>query len=82
LRHRGVFASLMLAVHDHAIDDALDEQLGLPDAVVGVMGGHALRRSENAYRRTAELGRRLARAGRMVMTGGGPGAMEAANLGA
>jgi predicted Rossmann-fold nucleotide-binding protein len=82
LTHRDVFASLMMAIHDHAIDDALDEQVGERDGVVGVMGGHAVRRSDHAYRAAAELGRRLARAGRLVMTGGGPGAMEAANLGA
>jgi predicted Rossmann-fold nucleotide-binding protein len=82
LVHGDVFASLMMAVHDHAIDDALDERVRNRDAVIGVMGGHALRRSDAAYRDTAELGRRLARAGRVVMTGGGPGAMEAANFGA
>ena len=50
--------------------------------IVGVMGGHALRRDERAYRAAAELGRALTRAGATVATGGGPGAMEAANLGA
>ena len=35
-----------------------------------------------AYRLVAKLGRQLARAGRLIVTGGGPGVMEAANLGA
>ena len=76
--------SLAAALHDHAITDALDEAtLGVdPRTVVGVMGGHALVRGEDDYRRAVELGRRLAAAGRTVLTGGGPGAMEAANLGA
>jgi predicted Rossmann-fold nucleotide-binding protein len=76
-----VFASMLRAVHDDAVSDALDELL--TDArVVGVMGGHAMARGTDAYAGAAHLGRELARAGFTVATGGGPGAMEAANLGA
>ncbi|PZT68441.1 Rossmann fold nucleotide-binding protein [Streptomyces sp. SW4] len=76
-----VFASMLRAVHDDAVSDALDELLaGAP--VVGVMGGHAMARGTEAYAGAARLGRELARAGLTVATGGGPGAMEAANLGA
>ena len=39
-------------------------------------------RGTDAYAGAARLGRALARAGLTVATGGGPGAMEAANLGA
>ena len=46
------------------------------------MGGHALLRTDDTYRSAVELGARLTGAGRTVLTGGGPGAMEAANLGA
>jgi predicted Rossmann-fold nucleotide-binding protein len=73
--------TLAAALHDQAISDALDEAL-TTDQVVGVMGGHALLRGENGYRAAAELGRVLTLGGRTVLTGGGPGAMEAANLGA
>ncbi|MFE6224430.1 LOG family protein [Streptomyces sp. NPDC057854] len=76
-----VFASLLRSLHDDAVGDALDEHLaGL--RVVGVMGGHAMARGTEAYAGAARLGRSLARAGYTVATGGGPGAMEAANLGA
>jgi predicted Rossmann-fold nucleotide-binding protein len=46
------------------------------------MGGHAARRGTPEFAQAAELGRLLARTGRLVATGGGPGTMEAANLGA
>jgi predicted Rossmann-fold nucleotide-binding protein len=73
--------TLAQALHDHAIDDALREYVdGRP--LVGVMGGHALGRDTHAYAEAARLGRTLADQGHVVATGGGPGAMEAANLGA
>ncbi|MEU7282697.1 LOG family protein [Streptomyces sp. NPDC045431] len=76
-----VFASMLRAVHDDSVSDALDEHLA-GARVVGVMGGHAMARGTDAYAGAARLGRTLARTGLTVATGGGPGAMEAANLGA
>jgi predicted Rossmann-fold nucleotide-binding protein len=78
---RDVLATMLRAVHDDAVADALTEALA-GRSVVGVMGGHALRRGTDGYASAARLGRALARAGHLVLTGGGPGAMEAANLGA
>ena len=46
------------------------------------MGGHAAAARQRSLQEAATLGRLLARSGRVVATGGGPGAMEAANLGA
>ncbi|GAA3390289.1 Rossmann fold nucleotide-binding protein [Streptomyces roseoviridis] len=76
-----VFASMLRAIHDDAVSDALDEHLA-GARVVGVMGGHRMGRGTDAYAGAARLGRSLTRAGLTVATGGGPGAMEAANLGA
>jgi predicted Rossmann-fold nucleotide-binding protein len=75
---------LATTLHDHAISDALNDATADidPRSVVGIMGGHTLLRTDQAYRAAAQLGARLAAAGRTVLTGGGPGAMEAGNLGA
>ena len=85
-RDAPVMDALAFRIHDHAIDDALRDVLHPSDAadrrVVGVMGGHQLARDTDTYRAVAHVGRRLARQGFFVTTGGGPGAMEAANLGA
>lgn len=79
-------ATLASALHDHAIGDALDELVRSDAAsgltVVGVMGGHNAQRGTPEFSQAASLGRLLARSGKLVATGGGPGAMEAANLGA
>ena len=55
---------------------------GQPLRVVGVMGGHGLDRTDPTYAVVARIARKLAAAGYFVASGGGPGAMEAANLGA
>ena len=78
---RDALATLLRAIHDDSMTDALTEFIG-DRPVVGVMGGHALTRTSPGYVDAARLGRALAAAGLVVATGGGPGAMEAANLGA
>lgn len=77
-------ATLSMALHDHAVSDALDElcQAAPADRSIGIMGGHAASRGTETFRSAAALAGELTRGGRLVMTGGGPGAMEAANLGA
>ena len=79
-RHRSLTSELAMTLHDHAITESL-EDLGLESAV-GVMGGHQLVRGSDGYAQAARLGHALAATGRTVISGGGPGAMEAVNLGA
>jgi uncharacterized protein (TIGR00730 family) len=49
---------------------------------VAVFGSARSRPGDEDYRRAEEIGRALAQAGHAVITGGGPGDMEAANKGA
>ena len=49
---------------------------------VAVFGSARIKPSDPAYAMGVEVGRQLAEAGYAVITGGGPGAMEAANRGA
>jgi hypothetical protein len=75
------YAAMMRALHDSSV--TLDMGSTIRERrVVGIMGGHQLPRDSAAYRSIAELGRDLARRGMLVCTGGGPGAMEAAHVGA
>ena len=75
--------ALAQRLHDHHIDVALSALLCAEERrVIGIMGSATTPRTDPWYRRVAELARRLARAGYLVASGGGPGSMEAANLGA
>lgn len=69
------------AGHDHTITWALG-QARQNRRVVAFMGGHKLDRGSGPYALVAEIAWRLARDGFLVVSGGGPGAMEAAHLGA
>lgn len=75
------YVAVLRAIHDTAMGDALDEIIDDRD-VVGIMGGHEWLRDDPRYPLAAHWGFDLAQAGILVVTGGGPGAMEAANLGA
>jgi hypothetical protein len=76
---------LAQAGHDARIAEALKVFLDRPSApkLVGIMGGHGLPRSTTgAYAAVARLAKHLTREGYLIVTGGGPGAMEAGHLGA
>jgi len=72
--------ALYRRLHDHSITDALNEAIE-GKKVVAVMGGHSMERREEHFRTVAQVSRRLAREGFLLVSGGGPGAMEATHLG-
>ena len=75
---------LARALHDYAIGKHLDKYLANYDQrrVVGVMGGHALLRTDPKFREVVLLSKMLTEHDSLMVTGGGPGAMEATHLGA
>jgi hypothetical protein len=82
----GFAEALAQRIHDFSIEDAMSDLIGRSQSqrkhVVGIMGGHAIRRDDPEYARVAELAWRLAQEDYLVTTGGGPGVMEAGNFGA
>lgn len=76
--------SMARTLHDHSIYVALGEFFRIHDYLhcVGVMGGHALRRTDSMYHQIVHLCKRLTELGFCMLSGGGPGAMEATHLGA
>lgn len=76
--------TLARTLHDHAISDCLHQFLSHYDerSVVGVMGGHGLLRTDPVYSKIVYLSKELTERGFLMVSGGGPGAMEATHLGA
>ncbi|MDO4993951.1 MAG: hypothetical protein Q4E32_02985 [Bacteroidales bacterium] len=79
-----VAESLARTLHDHGIHAALTDFLlqHNPLRCVGIMGGHALLRTDPMYRAIVLISKRLTEQGFLMLSGGGPGAMEATHLGA
>ncbi|MGH7023674.1 MAG: hypothetical protein ACREEB_08800 [Caulobacteraceae bacterium] len=70
-------------LHDAAMDRLVRDYIDPGRSVtVGFMGGHDIPRADPAFARVALLARALRRRGFKIVTGGGPGLMEAANFGA
>lgn len=76
--------TLARTLHDRAISDALHEFLADYDErrIVGIMGGHSLLRTDEYYCKIVDISKSLTEKGCLMVSGGGPGAMEATHLGA
>lgn len=71
-------------LHDYNIKKAVRKFVDLYDklSVIGIMGGHAMSRADKNYYATAYVSKKLTESGCLMISGGGPGAMEASHLGA
>ena len=76
--------TLARTLHDRSISAALHDLLAKYDEkkVVGIMGGHGLLRADKFYRKVVNVSKALVEKGFLMVSGGGPGAMEATHLGA
>ncbi|MDG2449396.1 MAG: hypothetical protein P8M34_07150 [Saprospiraceae bacterium] len=70
-------------LHDHSITDATYDFLSEYEErkVIAIMGGHSLSRKSNNYQKVAEISKELTEKGYILISGGGPGAMEATHVG-
>jgi len=75
---------LSRSLHDHSISDALYDFIDRyrEDDITGIMGGHALKRTDKMYKQIVLISKSLTEKGKLMISGGGPGAMEATHLGA
>ncbi len=80
--------ALCQRIHDNSIDDALRDYIK-PDKngnynakLIGIMGGHGTPRTDKYFLEVAKTSQLLTQQGYLIVSGGGPGTMEAANLGA
>ena len=76
--------TLARTLHDRAISDCVHELLSHYDErkIIGIMGGHGLLRTDPMYRKIVCISKQLTERGYLMVSGGGPGAMEATHLGA
>lgn len=83
-----IIEALAQRIHDHAVDESLRDLIEMGNdgmtgkKCVGIMGGHSVLRTDPCYEKSAVVAYYLASDGFFVTSGGGPGIMEAANLGA
>jgi predicted Rossmann-fold nucleotide-binding protein len=82
--HVDVDVLLLRRIHDASITEALDDVLEdhRRHKTVAIMGGHDIGRDQDQYKTIAKLAFELTEAGYFIASGGGPGLMEAANMGA
>ncbi len=76
--------SLAQRLHDHSITDSLHDFTSMYDErkLVAIMGGHKVKRTDEMYFQVAQLSKTLTENGYLMLSGGGPGAMEATHFGA
>ena len=84
LKKNSIKDTLAQRLHDHSITDTLHEFIANYDErrLVAIMGGHRVKRTDDMYIQVAQLSKTLTENGYLMLSGGGPGAMEATHFGA
>ena len=79
-----VQVTLARSLHDHSMYDAMVGFLHRydPHQIYGIMGGHGLKRSDPMFVKIVQISKTLTEKGFLMLSGGGPGAMEATHVGA
>jgi len=79
-----IHESLARRMHDHSVTDALTDFIRLYDdkKIVAIMGGHSMLRTISDYKKVCLISKKLTELGYLMISGGGPGAMEATHVGA
>ena len=79
-----VSETMARAMHDHGITAAMYKFLRKYEErnIVGIMGGHGILRTSESYKQIVFLSKVLTELDSLMISGGGPGAMEATHLGA
>ena len=83
-KEKNIKELLACRIHDHSITEALNDLLSdFPEKkIVAIMGGHNIKRDETGFYEIASLSKKLTEKGFLMISGGGPGAMEATHVGA
>ena len=83
-RSEDISETLARAMHDHGITSAMYKFIKKYEdkCIVGIMGGHGILRTSESYKQIVLLSKHLTELGSLMISGGGPGAMEATHLGA
>ncbi|OPZ31525.1 MAG: hypothetical protein BWZ00_00528 [Bacteroidetes bacterium ADurb.BinA174] len=76
--------TLAQRLHDHSITNSLHEHISRFNErkVAAIMGGHKMERTDDMYLQVCRLSKSLTEKGYLMLSGGGPGAMEATHVGA
>lgn len=76
--------TLTRRLHDHSITNALNDFISDYEKrkIVAIMGGHNLSRSNKNFLKVARISKKLTELDYLMISGGGPGAMEATHVGA
>ena len=84
LKENSIKDTLAFRLHDHSITDSLHAFINNYDerTRLAIMGGHRFKRTDAMYMQIARLSKTLTELGYLMLSGGGPGAMEATHFGA